>query len=291
MNATILSSRFGPATGNIDCPACGYRDALSVSSSLNGRPLYYCHANECSFEDIIGKRGRAAGARSRRATELRPKPPRDEETAAACERKQAAAARLWSSSIPAPGTLTDRYTAGRGLAGLAESAPLRFLAECWHPKGRKLPAMIALVQDAAGKPSAVHRTFLASDGSGKAKVDPPRASLGPLWGGAVRLDPFDPDQPLVIGEGIETAASAGRLIGAPAWAALNAGNLASGLVLPAEVRRVIVAADPDAPGEKAARAAAQRWAAEGRTVRIARPTGRGDFNDLLQARAAENAHG
>ena len=279
--------RLGPATGNIDCPSCGYEDALSVSSGHDGRPLYYCHANDCSFEDIIGLRRRVGGA-----NRTPPKPLRDEAAKqAARERNQAAAARLWARSIPAPGTLADRYLSGRALPGLAGSASLGYLPECWHPKGGKPPAMVALVVGATGQPVAIHRTYLRSDGSAKANVDPPRATLGPIAGGAVRLDVFNPDQALVIGEGIETSASAGRLIGCPAWAALSAGNLAHRLILPAEVRHVVIAADPDAPGEKAARAAARRWAAEGRAVQIARPDGPGDFNVLLQSHQAEAAHG
>ena len=64
---------------------------------------------------------------------------------------------------------------------------------------------------------------------------------------------------------------------------LSAGNLAKGLALPKEVRAVVIAADPDPPGEVAAQHAARRWRAEGRTVRIARPDREGaDFNDLLR---------
>jgi hypothetical protein len=74
------------------------------------------------------------------------------------------------------------------------------------------------------------------------------------------------------------------LVGLPAWAAISAGNLAKGLVLPPEVHTVIVAADPDPEGERAAVSAALRWRVEGRTVRIARPTGTGDFNDVLRER-------
>jgi len=55
-------------------------------------------------------------------------------------------------------------------------------------------------------------------------------------------------------------------------------------VLPLEVRRVVIAVDPDGPGEQAARDAAKRWQREGRAVRLARPDGIGDFNDVLLAR-------
>jgi hypothetical protein len=58
--------------------------------------------------------------------------------------------------------------------------------------------------------------------------------------------------------------------------------MGKGLVLPPEVRAVVIAADPDPPGEAVACQAAMRWQAEGRTVRIARPDRGGDFNDLLR---------
>ena len=133
----------------------------------------------------------------------------------------------------------------------------------------------------------VHRTFLAPDGQ-KADVQPVKASLGPIWGGAIRLDPVAAG--LVIGEGIETAASAGLMLGLPAWAAISAGNMASGLVLPPEVRAVVIASDPDTAGRSAARAAAARWRAEGRTVRITTPDTHGeDFNDMLRARTRGEA--
>jgi hypothetical protein len=144
--------------------------------------------------------------------------------------------------------------------------------------------MIALVTNVAGEPLGIHRTYLGREGS-KACVEPVKASLGPVWGGAIRLDSLRPGVPLVIGEGIESSASAGRLMGFPAWAAISAGNLAKGLVLPLEARRVVIAADPDDAGRNAARAAWVRFKAEGRDVQIALPYREGcDFNDLLLAR-------
>jgi hypothetical protein len=175
-----------------------------------------------------------------------------------------------------------------GLPGLGASPALRFRGDCPHPAGGRYPAMIALVTDATGQPLGVHRTFIAHDGSGKANVEPAKVSLGPIWGGAIRLDPQVPE--LVIAEGIESAASAGRLMSLPAWAAISAGNMAKGLVLPPEVRRVVIAADPDPAGRSAAREAWLRWRTEGREVRIATPDREScDFNDLLCEREAEHA--
>ena len=127
---------------------------------------------------------------------------------------------------------------------------------------------------------AIHRTFLARDGHGKAPVDPAKMMLGPCRGGVVRL--AEPGDVLMVGEGIETCLVAIGATGHPAWAALSTSGLRS-LDLPDVVRDVIVLADGDDPGEAAARACAWRWKREGRRVRIARPPRGMDFNDLLKA--------
>ncbi len=189
----------------------------------------------------------------------------------------------------------ERYLAARGLAGLENCAVLRFRPDCRHPAGGSWPAMIALIQDVAGTPVGIHRTYLNDAAAGKAGLVPDKASLGPIWGGAVRLGaaraPGGNCPQLVIGEGIETAASAGVLMGLPAWAALSAGNLAQGVLLPSHLRFVVIAADHDppaangrCPGREAAEAAARRWRAEGRIVHIAMPDAIGDFNNVLLER-------
>ena len=176
-------------------------------------------------------------------------------------RKQAFALRLWNSSKSITGTAAEKYLIGRNLASLCSSRALRYCDDTPHPEGGRHPAMIAIVQDIAGAPVAVHRTYLQPNGR-KAIVEPVKASLGPVWGGAIRLNEHRPDKPLVIAEGIETAAAAGCLMGYPAWAAISAGNLGRGMLLPTEVRRVCIAADPDDAGRHAARDAWQRWRAE-----------------------------
>jgi phage/plasmid primase-like uncharacterized protein len=144
--------------------------------------------------------------------------------------------------------------------------------------------MLALLVDKDGKPAAVHRTFLAPGGAGKAPVEPQRMTLVPVRGAAVRLYPAAPR--LVIAEGIETSLAAAVILKAPAWAAVSAGNLAETLALPEMVREVVIAVDNDGPGRRAARQAAARWRAEGRAVRIAMPDRPGtDFNVLLRERA------
>ena len=72
--------------------------------------------------------------------------------------------------------------------------------------------MVALVtRGADDTPLAIHRTFLARDGSGKAPVDPVKMMLGPCRGGAVRLG--EPGDVLMVGEGIETSLAAMQATG------------------------------------------------------------------------------
>jgi putative DNA primase/helicase len=263
-----------------DCPACGYKGAFAASGGKRG-PLLWC-ASGCSQDQLIEAVNHVSGgsweppaADAAKAAETR-------------QRKQESALRLWRGSVPAVGTIVERYLAARGLPGLAASPALRFRADAPHPEGGRLPAMIALVTDRNDQPIGIHRTYLRADGSGKANAEPQRAGLGPVWAGAVRLDPVGPE--IVVGEGIESSASAGCLLSRPAWAAISAGNLAQGLVLPAEVRRVVVAADNDDAGRDAARAAWFEWRAEGREVQISYPDREGfDFNDVLLTRIAREA--
>ena len=140
--------------------------------------------------------------------------------------------------------------------------------------------MMALVQRGRDEaPQAIHRTFLARDGSGKAQLDPQKMMLGPCRGGAVRL--ASPGKSLMVGEGMETCLAAMQATGRPAWAALSTSGLLK-LDLPQSVRNVIILADGDDPGRAAARNAALRWRREGRGARIAFPPDGFDFNDMLQ---------
>ena len=160
---------------------------------------------------------------------------------------------------------------------------LRFHGGLKHPSGGRWPAMVALVtRGSDGTPLAIHRTFLARDGGGKAPVDPQKMMLGPCHGGAVRLAASG--NVLMVGEGIETCLAAMQATGHPTWAALSTSGLRT-LDLPEDVRDVIVLADGDERGEVAARDCAWRWKREGRRVRIARPPQGLDFNDMLMDRA------
>jgi hypothetical protein len=262
------------------CPACGYSDSLVVNHGRDGRALFWC----ASCQDRTALTAAILGGHRRafRRTFTGDRPDR-----AGAERNGERAIALWLGSTALACTLAERYLALRGLTNLITSPALRFHADTPHPEGGRLPALIALVHDVYGHAVAVHRTFLDHVTGAKAAVEPARASLGPVRGGAVRLVPSAPE--MVVGEGVENSASAALMLGLPAWSAVSAGNLAHGLLLPDDVRSVVIASDPDEVGQRAAAEAWRRWTDEGRTVRIAAPNASLDFNDILCGKADPNA--
>jgi hypothetical protein len=182
---------------------------------------------------------------------------------------------------------TARYLKARGIE-VAALREIMHAPRAYHwPTGTSWPAMVAAVRSADGWLRSVHRTFLSH-------TEPPtKAMLGgvvidrvrmtwfgiPVKGCAIWLSP--PAPTLVIGEGIETTASAMKRYGLPGWAGLSADNIGRHLVLPTVVREVWLAADNEPKGLAAANAAADRFRRQGRAVRIVKPKHVKDFNDLL----------
>ena len=201
---------------------------------------------------------------------------------ASADRRLGAARRLWDEAKPIGGSPAETYLARRGLALAARPADLRFARACRHPTGAEWPAMVAAVRDATGCLVGIHRTYLTEDGSGHAPIAPARAALGPIRGGGVQLGALSKE--VVVAEGIESALAASLVMdGAPARAALGAAGL-RGLILPALplAAHVLIFADGDRAGVQAARAAAQRWGAEGRHVWTLRAPRTCDANDVVR---------
>jgi hypothetical protein len=272
------------------CPAHNDgKPSLSIREADDAKVLVHCHAG-CDQPRVIAvlrarglwaETGPGSLSHSGRAPIGR-KPDQDD----AKHRKAALA--IWQSAKPAEGTLVETYLASRGLRP-PPWARLRFHASLRHSSGGIWPAIIALVtRGIDDTPLAIHRTFIARDGRGKAPVDPPRMTLGSCRGGAVWLKPAG--DVLMVGEGIETSLAVMQATGYPAWAALSTSGLKC-LELPAAIRNVIVLADGDEPGEAAARDCAWRWKREGRRVRIARPPWGMDFNDMLVSSAPRAEEG
>ena len=192
------------------------------------------------------------------------------------ERRTRQARGIWAEAQPIGGTLGERYLRARAIRSPLPPS-LRFHPECWHQSACRLPALVATVHRGPDL-IAVHRTYVAEPGR-KADVDPVKAMLGPVAGGAVRLS--SGVGPLVIAEGIETALSLlDGLAGlAPrVWAALSAGGMAS-LELPAHPGEIVLAPDPDATGQTAAEKLARRAFTAGWRARIMPPPTAGDWND------------
>ena len=195
----------------------------------------------------------------------------------------AAARRVWNATEPLPGTIAGTYLRHvRGVGHVAGAPSLRFSAALSHPYAPgRFPCLVAGVQDVHGGFLGVQRIYLDREGAPqKADVEPVRASLGSLAGGAVRLAEPEHGRPLLVGEGIESTAAAMVLFDLPGWAALGTSGLRA-IELPEHVIDVVIAADRDAAGLRAAAALARRLEAEGRNVEIRRPH-KGDFNDVLR---------
>ena len=289
--AKALGGRKAGSGWTARCPAHDDRmPSLSIRDAEDNKVLVRCHAG-CGQERVVTAlrtRGlwaenspHSLSSMARRASVER-KPDQDD------ARRIEAALAIWQSAQPAQGTPVETYLAARGI-DLPPPDALRFHAGLRHPSGGIWPTMVALVTNGAdGMPVAIHRTYLARDGGGKAPIDPQKMMLGPCRGGAVRL--AEPGDLLMVGEGVETCFAAMQASGHPAWAALSTSGLRA-LDLPASVRDVIVLADGDEAGEAAARDCARRWMRQGRRVRIARPPRGMDFNDVLLGRVPRTEEG
>ncbi len=152
---------------------------------------------------------------------------------------------IWNEGEPIKGTPVAEYLALRGLGRLADLAPraLRFHPELpymvqvdrhWLEVHRG-PAMLAAI---ARGPSfiGVHRTWLdISRPKGKARIEhggevlAAKKTLGSVKGGVIRLVRSTGDRTIIMGEGIETTATAfvsGAYPRAAHWAGVSLGNMA-----------------------------------------------------------------
>jgi putative DNA primase/helicase len=279
--ARALGGNRAGATWMARCPAHDdQRPSLSISDGKDGTVLVFCHSGCDQRYVIAALRERGLWPTTGRPSVITLNCRRHiaDEPDTDAQKRSTAALAIWQGCQPAEGTPVETYLRSRGL-DLPASPALRFHADLKHPSGGLWPAMVALVtHGATGSPIAVHRTFLAPDGGGKAPLDPTKMMLGPCRGGVVRLG--EPGNILMVGEGIETCLAAMQATGNPTWSALSTSGLRA-LELPTEVTDIIVLADGDDPGEAAAQDCARRWKRQGRRVRIARPPRGMDFNDLL----------
>jgi hypothetical protein len=194
------------------------------------------------------------------------------------------ARRLISMSQPITGTIVETYLRKRGITALHGTGALRFHPRCYYRPDscsptETWPAMIASVTDLDSRITGAHRTWLSSDGSGKAPIDTPRRAMGDLLGNAVRFDRAT--QVMAAGEGIETMLSLRMVLPhMPMVAALSAAHLAA-ILFPATLRRLYIARDDDLAGDNAMASLVERAQAVGIEAITLSPR-LGDFNEDLR---------
>lgn len=196
------------------------------------------------------------------------------------EAKTKSARDLFFGSEPIRGTLAETYLKSRKIRPTILPS-IRFAKALTHRESRTpFPALVAAVQDGAGKVCAVQRVYLAPDGSKKAAIDPPKMSLAPLRDGAVRLGKAG--RMMGIAEGIETGLSAQQLYSIPVWVSLGTARMHQ-LAIPEQVTEIIIFADNGTPGRDAASRSADTYRRQGKLVSIEFPDPPyGDFNDLVR---------
>lgn len=250
------------------CPRCGGTDRFNISTRKQQFLCRRCDAKgdgiglvqfmlDCDFPAALDwlcgpkreltpeerqslEEAEAKAAEARKRTEAAQEKMRQESIHAG--------RKIWLEGLPAEDSPVRDYLARRGIT----TARLPELPRClrFHPalpymvairgEGWKEihrgPAMLAAVQGADGRFSAVHRTWLDLDrAKGKAKIvhdgeeAAAKKSLGSTKGGSIRLGTPEGATTLIMAEGIETTLSAmvaDAFPGAAYWAGVDLGNMA-----------------------------------------------------------------
>lgn len=284
-----------PGTIYTQCAECStyrrkkYARCLSITVQAD-RAVFCCH--HCEARGVVWRDGGASLSRTERTKRQKA----GEKTIQAdLERRMEIARQIWNKAIHAPGTPVQTYLRSRGI-DLADIPPTLRYARLRHPGTDETYDVMVAAVGYGLTPDAIHRTFLAPGGNGKASLPDDldtKMSLGPIRGLPIRLDATsDADAAagaLAVGEGIENALVAVQEFGLPAWSSISAGNMPL-LRIPDTYSLVTILADHDPAGLSKAREAGRLWAATDRTVRLALPPTPGrDFNNMLRAarRAAD----
>lgn len=272
---------------------CPFHNERSASFSVNDKGGFY-HCFGCgahgdildwwqatdglSFAEACNRLRELAGIVSTNAVAKSPGRNLDDRAI----RNQELASEIWASSLPITGTLADTYLRSARMIGLEELPGVLRFHDGLQPNPRSpqtWPAMIAAVSNDKGSLVAIQRTFLAIDGLGKAPMDAPKRSLGPVGQGMVKLAPAM--QTIGIAEGVETGLSAMELFRLPVWCALGS-NLAK-IELPPNIRNVVIFADQGKAGLLAAQKAFATFRRQDKNVALRLPQHGDDWNDHLKA--------
>lgn len=257
------------------CPSCSRNDrdkTLGVTMNDDGSGVAHCF--RCAFVETF-RPNRPQAAPAAPARRVIHKPAGGPATLRGHWRE-------FYNRLEAPAGPALAYLQARGCVIPPADGDLRWHPALPHPSGYAGPALVALVTDACTRdPITLHRTWVRADGTKPPEADPPRMLLGGhrKAGGVIRLWPDEAVSTcLAVAEGIETALSLAR-IHRPAWACIDAGNLATLPVLPG-IEALVIGTDHDDAGIRAADACVARWGSAGvDVVAIAPRERRTDWND------------
>ena len=183
-----LGGKWYRKYGSAPCPICQSgrakaQNALTIADGRNGNLVLDCKKSACNFLDILAAAGITAGSYISPGPETIAK--REAEQIKEAKKRAAQAMAVWSEALPIDGTVAETYLRGRAITCQLPKS-LRFHPDCWHSAtAKRYPAMVAAVQ--GNQLAAVHRTYLKTDGSGKADIEPAKMMLGATKRAAVRL--------------------------------------------------------------------------------------------------------
>lgn len=130
---------------------------------------------------------------------------------------------------------------------------------------------------------AIHRTFLAPDGRGKADMPEPKWMLGNPGSGAVRWGGIPTDGVLRLAEGVEDAASVMNILGDGlfVWPVLGIERYQAAAI-PESIHTVVIYSQHGGEAARAIARATPHLTANGRQLVSKLPPHAGDWNDLLR---------
>lgn len=277
----FLTGKHGP------CPFCGGKDRFRFTNHQN-RGGYICNQcapnggdgvaflmawRGCRFKDAVTwlrdylrLPSSVAPVERESATGFIPAGNPEPISESELTRRYQSMCNVWRKSRALTGgCLGSIYLQSRGVwHGTAPVPSLRVIANLGYYTGKDkqgdFPALLAAVTALDGRNISIHRTYLNHDGTSKAPVPEPKKlmqSLGTISGAAVRL--FPAGDVLGVAEGIETALAASMLHGGlPVWACLSTNGVKSFMV-PDTVKELVIFADHDNEGIKAAKTLQSRY--------------------------------
>ncbi len=258
-------------TGGGICNSCGsFPDGIAVLQWING----------WTFPQTLELIGEYLGLTGEATSPFKQiqKPPYQAPKPKDWSQEREWLSRIWSETIQDDGTVR-RYLEKRDLSvPIPEAIRLHPELRSINADGRRegvFPTMVAcFMRD--GEFVGLHVTYLDPNEPLKASVERPRKiwkCVDSISGSAIQLFPHQPDTPLILAEGIETALAVHELTnGQPVWACGNA-VLLERVKLLEFARDILIAVDKDlsGAGQGAGERLAERLLKEGRAVRFAVP--------------------